>query len=391
MKKTVKYAVVSVLVLAGLAAAGLMVIVPEIPRGMLNYAKAKFQKPVPAEQNLTRLEAYNFVPGAKLEDRITVIPPALLGNYKDCDKAPEYEAYAPTAADKALVMEYLGLLPELYRKTLEERCLGIFFVKNFKGNGVTSWVTDAKDNVFFHITLNPAGLTDDISTTLSGRENSCFIPQAPGRITVDAGTKYKGLLYSLFHEATHGVDYVKGITPWADDTMPVSLRPKKPGSGSFFSIVWEYYSLPRKEEDYNLRRQITFYGLGGGPKLTFGKTLLVYTGLSRSSFASLYGSMSWAEDLAELATMYMLTAKLGQPYRITITGLEGGPFFLEPMRSPKVSARAAALMAELDSTGVLDELEAKGKELDEKSAALRARLKELNATLEKSRKEKKTP
>jgi len=49
---------------------------------------------------------------------------------------------------------------------------------------------------------------------------------------------------------------------------------------------------------------------------------VIYKGLARSSFISLYGSKNWAEDLAEMATFQMITAKLGQPYIVTLSGFD---------------------------------------------------------------------
>lgn len=89
---------------------------------------------------------------------------------------------------------------------------------------------------------------------------------------------------------------------------------------------------------------VTFYGLGGGPKISFAEAPLLYAGFKAGFFASLYGSRSWAEDFAELVTMHSITQRLGQPYIITLDG-PGGLTVIEPMKSKKVFERAAMVVA----------------------------------------------
>lgn len=295
---------------------------------------------------LGRLETFGFNPASRLEDRITVMPAAQLEHYKDWDKRPDYVSYKPSAADKALLMEYLRLLPPVYERVFKERCAGIYFVSGLLGNGITTWVIGPEDKVYFHITLNPAALKAGLSETLTKRERSCFIPRAGWDVKVDAGTKYKGLLYAIFHEGTHGLDYAAGLSPYCDDTMPKFYWPAKPLSGSFFFKVWSSYFSPLKSFDYHGRGLITFYGLGGGPKIDITESKYVYEGLKDSPFISLYGSRSWAEDLAELSTFAVLTGKLGQPYRILIR-YPNTLITLEPMKG-KAGARAAAALSYLD-------------------------------------------
>jgi hypothetical protein len=60
--------------------------------------------------------------------------------------------------------------------------------------------------------------------------------------------------------------------------------------------------------------------------------------------------MSWAEDMAELSTFQLLTHTLGQPYKITVTGLPR-PLVLEPLKLKEQFMRAALLMNDLDPSG----------------------------------------
>ena len=276
---------------------------------------------------LSRLETYAFSAASPLVDRVAPVPAKLLEYFSQTDNRPDYAAYAPSAREKKLVMEYLRLLPPAYERIFRQKCIGVYFISDLLGNGVTSWVIGPGNEIYFYIILNPASLKAGLSETLTARERSCFTPVPGWELRVDAGRKYKGLLYALFHEGTHGLDYAAGITPFTDDTMPSRYRPETSVADIFFYADWDSYSKPVKASDFPGRDKVTFYGFGGGPKLRADEAPVLYEGLSRSGFVSLYGARSWAEDLAESLTFGLLTGKLGQPYAITVKSPAGTKTF----------------------------------------------------------------
>lgn len=287
------------------------------------------QKP-PELPALLRLESYAFDPASPLEERIGEMPQALLEHYRADDKRPGYASYRLSPAEQALFSEYLALLPPVYGRVLRERCVGIYFLDGLIGNGITNWLAGPDGKVYFHITLNPAGFGKTISETLTERERSCFRPRTGWDLAVDAGDKYKGLLYTLLHEATHGVDYAAGISPRTDDTMPPYYWPDEPVANLFFYKRWEDYSVPLKKYDFPGRAKVTFYGLGGGPLLDMDEALGVYQGLVNGGFISVYASRSWSESLADMATFAILTGRLGQPYDIRLK-TPGQTYRIQPM------------------------------------------------------------
>ncbi|MBU2573224.1 MAG: hypothetical protein KKH28_04015, partial [Elusimicrobia bacterium] len=294
------------------------------------------------------IELYNYSPSSEFEERIGKMPDRLLELYRLMDERKDYAAYEPSQAEKALVAKYLRFLPPVFERVFREKCVGLYFVRGFAGNGLTSWVVDARGRLYFHMVLNPDALKNDLSTTLTEREKSCFLPVSGGRVSVNAGKKYKGLAYALFHEASHAVDYIEGVTLFAEPDFPERYRPPGRQPGDIFTGVWRDYSLPKPGNNYSLRNKITFYGLGGGPKLAFAEAPELYSGLMRSPFVSLYGSKSWAEDFAELIAFDMITRKLGQPYKITLSVPGARPLVFEPMRSSAL-IRAEKLMKRMES------------------------------------------
>lgn len=295
---------------------------------------------------MAKMELYGFRPYARLEDRIVPMPPRLLELYRQMDGRPDYKAYHPSPEEKALFLEYLRLMPPAVDRLFRAKCVGLYFVEGFMGNGMTSWVVNEMGQTYFHMTLNPAAFRQTLSETLTERESSCFIPAEGWKISVEAGTKYKGLAYAVFHEAAHAMDYMAGITPLVDPDLPERFRPPFRPDGGIFTKSWTSHSVPAPGGDYPYRDKLTFYGLGGGPKIPVAEAPGIYKGLLASPFASLYGSKSWAEDLAELTAYGLIARKLGQPYKITVTG-PAGKSVSEPMKG-RAGRRAEAILKLLE-------------------------------------------
>jgi hypothetical protein len=70
-----------------------------------------------------------------------------------------------------------------------------------------------------------------------------------------------------------------------------------------------------------------------------------YQALAGTPFVSLYGTSNWYDDVAELVTLYHLTQKLHQPYRIVLRKGDETVFAVEPMTSNLVAARFPKIAA----------------------------------------------
>lgn len=297
----------------------------------------------PRLPEMARLELYNYSPSASLEDRICQIPPRLLEIYRKIDGKPGYKPYLPTQQEKALLAEYLALMPPAYGRVFREKCAGLYFVEGFTGYGVTSWVVDSEGRLYFSMILNPAALRETLSETMTNRERSCFIPESGLAVAVNAGTKYKGLAYALFHEAAHALDYIEGVTPYTDPDQPQDFRAAARPDGGLFTEAWESYSRPFPRNEFLFRDKITFYGFDGGPKIPLLDAYGAYVGLAGSPFISLYGAKSWAEDFAELTAYGLIAGKLGQPYSVRLSARGAKDRLFEPMKGTPARRAAAAL------------------------------------------------
>lgn len=283
-----------------------------------------------------RFKNYRFNSLDPITARVTQPPDMVLHYLRELDNRPDYSGYVPDK-DALLVLEKaFNELPPLCRSLLNQRLLGIYFIPGFMGSGLTEWVVDGRNDVYAFMVLNPSVLTFDLSQLLTAKEKTCFINDDPDfSIRIDAGKQYSGMLYILLHESIHLVDYVKNLTPYVDNSIN-EFQKKGITATPFTRDIWEGYDRPRVKRSFTGR--VSFYGIKK-PKLRLSESLSIYRELSDSSFVSLYGSQSWAEDLAELATFYHITEVLKQPYVIQV--VEGTRIIqsIHPMVSPDVKKR----------------------------------------------------
>jgi hypothetical protein len=283
-----------------------------------------------------RFENYRFNRFASIQARVSLPPDMVLQYLRNLDDRPDYSGHLPTGESMHNLEKAICLLPPLNRSALNRRLLGIYFIPGFMGSGLTEWVTDNRGNVYAFMVLNPMVLKSDLSELLTTKENTCFInDDSDCSIRINAGKQYSGLLYILLHESVHLVDYIKNITPYVDNSINKYQR-KELGSTPFTRAVWEAYDQPRVKHSFTGR--VSFYGIRK-PKLRLSESLSIYRELSDTPFASLYGSQSWAEDLAELATFYHITEILKQPYVIQVIKDARILQSIRPMDSPDVRRR----------------------------------------------------
>lgn len=280
--------------------------------------------------------SYRFRPDSPLAAR-TAEPPAVLLDYlKKLDKCPEYEPYLPGKKELETVSQALSKLPPLHREVMRSRLIGIYFIKNFRGSGLTDWVVDPENNVYAIMVFNASIFSKSISALLTEREQTCFIPDDPSyEVSIDCGTRDGAVTYILLHESTHLVDYVKNITPYTDPQVKKYLRIRTTDT-DITRDVWDGYDTPRAT--FMFTHRVFFYGFST-PRLKISEAERVYSELSGSPFISLYGSQSWAEDLAELATFYHLSRILKQPYTIRVSKSGKNLMTLYPLNAPEVKKR----------------------------------------------------
>ena len=282
------------------------------------------------------LGSYRFDEDSPLASRASAPPPVVLNYLMKLDNRTDYEPYAPGGNEMKIIESAVASLPPKHTEALKKRLIGIYFIRNFFGNGLADWVVGPRDTVYTVLVFNSKVFTKNLTELLTEKERTCFLADNPEYdIHIDCGKKYNGFHYILVHEATHAVDYVINMTPYADreyrDHLKISASETE-----FTKSIWIGYDSPRVR--YSFSKRVFFYG-SPKPQLRISESAEIYKELSRSPFASLYGSQSWAEDLAELAAFYHITGVLGQPYAITVTRKGKTAVSVRPMESPEVRKR----------------------------------------------------
>ena len=282
-------------------------------------------------------ENYGFSGKTPVDRRIKKSPPFVLTYLKNLDGRDDYSDHELTPEELEIIKKSIELLPAGTRRTMEERLLGIYFINNFLGSGFADWVLDKENNFYVFLVFNPVVLKKNISQTITDKEKTCFIPNDPSyEIYLDCGTELSGFYYILLHETAHLVDYVSQVTPYTEEEVKIYKNIIKP-STPFISGVWKTYN--KTIEEYTFRKEVTFYGFHKGPRINISRAPEIYRALSMTPLPTLYGTLNWAEDIAEMLTFYHITEKLKYPFIIKVLKNGKEIYRLEPMKNPHIRKR----------------------------------------------------
>ena len=287
------------------------------------------------------LESYNFSKELPLIERVGKVPDFVLKAWMEWDGRSNYSPYTVTADEREIIREYLSLVPPLTHDVMKERMIGIYFIENFLGSGLTDWVVDSDNNIHTYMIFNKKTLKMNLSELITWKEKTCFKNDDPSMsVDVDINSPMNGFLYILLHESTHIVDYVENITPYTEPDMKRFMK-KVPDSTLFTDGIWSGYS--ETVTPCPFRGKVTFYGMKKGPRAGITEAAGMYDSMFRSPFISLYGTLNWAEDLAEYLAFYHLTEKMGFSYRIRVSRGNRVIHLSEPAQNELVRKRFSTL------------------------------------------------
>jgi hypothetical protein len=287
-----------------------------------------------------KFESYRFNAPSTLISRVSIPPDFLLSYLKELDGRTDYTPHQPDHTQMKIIEDSLAALPPFYTHVLRKKLIGIYFINNFLGNGLTDWIVDSGDSVYIIMVFNSSVFSRNISRLLTEKERTCFNVDDPAyTISIDCSKKLNGFTYILLHESTHALDYIQNITPYTDPIFKRNMRITGTDT-EFTRNIWIDYNRPR--DRYLFTGRLFFYG-SAKPGLLTSEAMYIYHDLVKSPFVSLYGSLSWAEDLAELATFYHITHVMKEPFVINVLHNNRIIYSVRPMESPKVRARVRQL------------------------------------------------
>jgi hypothetical protein len=262
-------------------------------------------------------------------DRIGLAPEFFMKYLIEMDKIQEYKAYNLTTEEKDLFKQYFNFLPDKIKQVMNCRLIAIYFIDNFIGGGFTDYVLDNDKQMYVVLVFNPKVLSESLSDWIKYRDNSFF--QNDGNIFAanELGSNYKGLLHTLVHESCHIYDYVYSMTPFTEPDLQYFGYNKK--KTFFTDQYWEDYYNPEPQFDFRDRKDLKPYGFG--KTISSEKQFAMYSSLSKTPFVSLYGAMTWAEDLVETFTWFYLAEKLNIYYKVHLVKEEQTGLTFEPLKN----------------------------------------------------------
>ncbi|MBB3228159.1 hypothetical protein FHW69_002794 [Luteibacter sp. Sphag1AF] len=273
-----------------------------------------------------------FEAGSPLESRMGGAPDAIVRQLKDAG-LPAPTTHVLSDVEMKKLSAAFAMLPPLHQRVLRDRLHSISFLDGLPNNALTSTVESGAPYKTFDIIIRAGVLNETISEIVTRKERTCFdAAGSPLNVSINAGN-LDAIVYVLTHEASHIVDSSLDITSHEgaeDPAKDVAMTP-------FTKGIWINRITPIPRYDSPL--------LAGSRYRSHGKALPVaeaqalYASLSKSPFASLYGSSNWHDDFAELVTWYHLTQKLHQPYQIQLRDANKLIYTYEPMKSPLVTSR----------------------------------------------------
>lgn len=292
-----------------------------------------FALPTLLFSSFTRAQKVEVIEKEAPSRRIQPAPESVFAMFREAGMNPVNHAL--TAAQIKKVESAFAVLPPLHQRVLQKHLQSISFMDNMPNTALTSLLDSVGGVKTFNITFRAGLLDETISQWATWKENSCFTVEedAGYQVRVEAGNM-DALIYVLLHEATHVVDVVTGLT--------TNVAKKEPGAepAPFTKGIWRAANVP---EDQYLDSLLEKTRFRSGRPMPISLAPGVYQKLAKTPFPSLYGMAAWSEDLAELATIYHLTAKLNQPFYIIVTKDDAELAKFEPMKSALVKPRLAQM------------------------------------------------
>lgn len=224
-----------------------------------------------------------------------------------------------------------AILPPLHQKILKKHLHSISFMDNMPNTALTSPVETSDSVKMYNIAFRAEILNQTISEWTTWKENTCYqkLTDSQYQVTIEAGN-LDAIIYVLLHEATHVVDGVLNLTPHLNE------KDVWEGSKDFTQNVWDKYNEPSENVINPLLETVLFRS---GKPIEVSYAPEVYKAIQKTPFVSLYSTASWFEDLAEALTIYHLTEKMKQPYKVVVLKNGIQEVLYEPSKNKRVKKR----------------------------------------------------
>lgn len=221
---------------------------------------------------------------------------------------------------KSTVVEAIADLPSKVQQLINDNILGIAFVENLGGSGLTeSLLGEAYRKGFMVFDIKVLRLK--ANDWCSWKENTPFAP-APGwklrcRIERKSGDTVKNAFQYIFlHEAGHALNLT---APYIEHWNDWITTEEKLARQRFPRISWtfqEHELVSKDEAAFPLRKKVRYYS---DQQLPMEQAKDVYQQLEKTSFPTLYAATNYGDDWAEAFANYVHVVMLKRPFEIELT------------------------------------------------------------------------
>lgn len=264
-----------------------------------------------------------------LAERTGPAPESVFKKFRDAGMDPV--EHKLTYLEREKLNNAFAILPPLHQKILKKHLHSISFMDNMPNTALTSPVETSDSVKMYNITFRAEILNQTISEWTTWKENSCYEKSTDSQyqVTIEAGN-LDAIIYVLLHEATHVLDGVLNLTPHLNE------KDVWEGSKAFTQNVWDKYNEPSENVINPLLETVLFRS---GKPIEVSYAPEVYKAIQKTPFVSLYSTASWFEDLAEALTIYHLTEKMKQPYKVVVLKNGIQEVLYEPSKNKRVKKR----------------------------------------------------
>lgn len=262
-----------------------------------------------------------------LINRVQIAPESVYTMFREADMNPINHPLSKREKEK--IIKAIAMLPPLHQQILREHLQSISFMDSMPNNALTSLIGDESKKLF-NITFRAGILNETVSEWVTKKEYTSFnlADDSSWRIMVEAGN-LDAIQYVFLHEATHVVDAVLHLTPHSNDSGVAT------STSIFTNDIWQNQRQPLSIFTDSLLNKARLRNRS----VPIASAAAVYEALSKAPFTSLYSMAAWSEDIAELLSIYHLTKKLNQPFRILIVKGDSEVTRYEPMLNELVKKR----------------------------------------------------
>ncbi|MDJ1505830.1 hypothetical protein [Xanthocytophaga agilis] len=273
---------------------------------------------------------YGLDPTTPLTQRVRKTSDSVLEKFKEAGMNPSEHKVTPE--EEKIIAEAFATLPPLHQRVLKEHLRSINFLDNMPNTALTSTINFEDKFTLYDITIRAAILKQTISEWLTTKELTCYdSTHSQTKVFLIAG-ELNALVYVLLHETTHVVDGSLKLIAEPPSSVANSF------SAAFTKGIWTARTKLASSYQDSLLLANRFQS-GKAVPVSYARKL--YQSLAKTPLLSLYSTSSTHEDLAEYLTVYHLTHKLKQPFKIVVENKQ--KFVYEPFNSKLVKSRTKLL------------------------------------------------